>query len=387
MFLLFGSTITESAAQRCTASRICAVDGFIDWPPATMCCTPRLAKSCSRPSPTATATTPVVTCSTGAAPALGLLPDPRLLFALLHLLVQVGDADLGGTTGDDAGLDGGADVVRVHVAVPDPVAADDDDRVAEVTPGLLELRDRVVGRVEEVHDLVAQLGDVVASRRRHGGAPRPRPAWTPLRARARGVRHTTLRQASSSSSKPRPPASTTPGIAEHRQEVGGAGDGGARRVRGPFEHVAEGCLAARGRLLDGLGREPHHGEDRPLDRAEHRLVGGVGGAPQAGDHVGSRDRLERRERVGEAAEDLREDHARVPAGAHQRTVPDRLADLLHVGAVGGQLVDDRFERERHVGAGVAVGHRVDVEAVQLFLVVAQHVAVRGDHAAQISRRE
>ena len=125
----------------------------------------------------------------------------------------------------------------------------------------------------------------------------------------------------------------------------------------------------------------------PSTGPEHRLVRRVRGAPQAGDHVGSRDRLERRERVGEAAEDLREDHAGVPAGTHQRTVPDRLADLLHGGAVGGQLVDDGFERERHVGAGVAVGHRVDVEAVQLFLVVAQHVAVGGDHAAQISRRE
>ena len=120
MFLLLGSTITPSAAHCCTASRICAVDGFIDCPPATMCCTPRLAKSCSRPSPTATATTPVATCSTGApAAAVGLLPDPRRLFALLHLLVEVGHADLRGATGDDARLDGGADVVRVHVAVPD----------------------------------------------------------------------------------------------------------------------------------------------------------------------------------------------------------------------------------------------------------------------------
>ena len=142
-----------------------------------------------------------------------------------------------------------------------------------------------------------------------------------------------------------------------------------------------------GRLLDRFGREPHDGEDRSLDRPEHRFVGRVGGAPQAGDHIGGRDRLERRERVGEAPEDLREDHARVAAGAHQRAVPDRLAHLLHVGAVGGQLVDDRLQGERHVRAGVAVGHGVDVEAVQFFLMVAQRVAVRGDHPAQISRRE
>ena len=34
----------------------------------------------------------------------------------------------------------------------------------------------------------------------------------------------------------------------------------------------------------------------------------------------------------------------------------------------------RLEGERHVGAGVAVGHRVDVEPVQLFLVRAERVA-------------
>ena len=54
---------------------------------------------------------------------LRLLPDPRRFLAFLHLLVQVGDANVGGTTGDDAGLDRCADVVRVHVTVPDAVAA------------------------------------------------------------------------------------------------------------------------------------------------------------------------------------------------------------------------------------------------------------------------
>src|SRR4029078_8776757 len=66
MFLLLGSTITESLGQRSTASRICAVDGFIDWPPATIHWTPRLARSRRTPSPTAIATTAVSTRSSGA---------------------------------------------------------------------------------------------------------------------------------------------------------------------------------------------------------------------------------------------------------------------------------------------------------------------------------
>ena len=160
-----------------------------------------------------------------------------------------------------------------------------------------------------------------------------------------------------------------------------------RRVRCSFEDLVEGGFAGGGRLLDRFGREPHDGEDGALDRAEHRFVGRVGGAAQPRDHVGGRDRVEGRERVGEAPQDLRQDHARVAAGAHERPVPYRLAHLRHVRAVARQLAHHRFERERHVRARVAVGHGVDVEAVQLLLVVPQRVAVRGDDAAQISRCE
>ena len=56
---------------------------------------------------------------------------------------------------------GGADVVGVDVAVPDAVAADDHDRVADARPHVLERGDGLVRRLEEVHDLVAQVADVV----------------------------------------------------------------------------------------------------------------------------------------------------------------------------------------------------------------------------------
>ena len=57
-----------------------------------------------------------------------LLTDP-LLF--LDLVEEVGDADAPGSPGLDAGLDRGADVVGVDMAVPHAVTTDDDDRVAE----------------------------------------------------------------------------------------------------------------------------------------------------------------------------------------------------------------------------------------------------------------
>ncbi len=64
---------------------------------------------------------------------------------------------LRGPPGIERRLDRGADVVGVDVAVPQALAADDDDRVADAGPHVLEGGDRVVGRVEEVHDLVTEV--------------------------------------------------------------------------------------------------------------------------------------------------------------------------------------------------------------------------------------
>ncbi len=62
-FLLFGSTITPSDAVASMASRIWAVEGFMDWPPATISWTPRDRRIPSMPSPAPTATTAVATCA------------------------------------------------------------------------------------------------------------------------------------------------------------------------------------------------------------------------------------------------------------------------------------------------------------------------------------
>ena len=71
----------------------------------------------------------------------GGVADPALL---LDLLEQVGHPDLAGAAAVQGGLDGVADVVGVDVAVPEAVAADDHDRVADAGPHVLERRD---GRV------------------------------------------------------------------------------------------------------------------------------------------------------------------------------------------------------------------------------------------------
>ena len=175
------------------------------------------------------------------------------------------------------------------------------------------------------------------------------------------------------------------GLAQHGQEIGRLQDGRARRVHRSFQHRHERAARAS-RLLDGLGRLAHDRQDRALDRSQHRLVRGVGGpAQRVGDVVGA-DARQLTEDVGEAAQDLGGDDARVATRAHERTPADRLAHLRH-GLGGAELRAHRLERERHVRARVAVGDGVDVEPVQLFLVGPQGVAITQHRLAQIGGPE
>ena len=93
-----------------------------------------------------------------------------------------------GRPGFDAGFDRATDVVGVDVAVPEPVATDDDDRVAERGPRLLERVDRRVLGFEQVHHLVPQrrevaAGEVRLDRDRRVARPRARGSAGPRRPR------------------------------------------------------------------------------------------------------------------------------------------------------------------------------------------------------------
>ena len=96
---------------------------------------------------------------------------------------------------------------------------------------------------------------------------------------------------------------------------------------------------------------------------------------------GTVDLLQVADLVGEAAEDLRRDHTRVPARAHQRAAADGLAHLHHR-LRGVELGADRLERQRHVRSGVTVRDRVHVEPVERLRVLTQRVAERQDHPPQ-----
>ena len=229
--------------------------------------------------------------------------------------------------GLDARFDRGADVVRVHVAVPDARRRRRRRSSRRSRSTRPEAADRRVGRVEEVHDLVAQPRHVVTAR----GAPRrdagvvhdlglgDRPAVDDFEQRVEQQREPVTARVDHA------------GLARAR-----AGDRACqRRPRAPRSTARPArstSVAARAsRLLDGLGRR----------RATTvRIVPSTGrstawyAASAAPAQRRGRDRRRRRsssvaEHVGEAAQDLREDDARVAARAHERTPADRLADLGH----------------------------------------------------------
>ena len=65
-----------------------------------------------------------------------------------------------------------------------------------------------------------------------------------------------------------------------------------------------------------------------------------------------------------------------PMALHTSARPATGVDAL-------ELADHGLEGQGHVGAGVAVGHRVDVQAVDVALVQPEGVPVAPHHGAQV----
>ena len=268
-----------------------------------------------------------------------------------------------------------------------PSPPDHHDGVADARPHLFEGLDRIVGRAEEVHDLVAQVADGVLARRPHHRRPR-RVAVEGAEVRCldpRGLGQGPAVEHEEERIEQEQVAGAAgvhhAGLGQDGQHLGRAGESVGRLAAAlsttptrPVPLAAPGC--------GGGG----HRQDGALDRAHHGPPGQVGGVRDGVyEDVGLDAGVPgARHALAHAPEELREDHARVPAGAHQRAVPDGLA---HRGQAGPglhplQLADHRFEGQRHVGAGVPVGHRVDVEPVDVALVQPQGIPVSPHHGAQ-----
>lgn len=260
----------------------------------------------------------------------------------------------------------------MHVDVPEPVAADDHQGVAEpVEPAPQPVHGRVVG-LQEVDHLEGGprpggLGRAVL----HGhGHPR-------LVAYDGGLAGQGLDQGAEH--RHQAPATR---VDDARAPEGG--ELGGRPVQGvPGARV--GGLGHRGRgaarVLGGLGGGGGHRKDGALDGVRDREVGGGGRPAQRRGQVAPAVRDDLRH----APQELGEDRAGVPAGADQRAVrhgPYDIGDgrdaVVHGRlGVGGEDGLDGLGRGLHrqveVGAGVPVRDGIHVDGVDRLAVPAQRV--------------
>jgi hypothetical protein len=250
----------------------------------------------------------------------------------------------------------GARVVGVDVDLERGVVADDEERVAEPLQLLLEavrvealalddedravavLRQLLVDGVDaELLDLHGRVGERLAA---HGCGD---PAQELEQARAAGVDHARL--------------------AQHVEQLGRA----RQRLLALGDELGQQLVDAELRVglpLGRLGEAADHRQHRPLDGLPHGAVGRVARAPERTRGEAGVDGARVGEHLGGAADDLAQDHARVPPRRHERRTRELVRQRRAV-AVGTALerLDDAADGEREVRPRVPVGYRVDVEVV------------------------
>ncbi len=185
------------------------------------------------------------------------------------------------------------------------------------------------------------------------------------------------------------------GLAQHREQVGTALDRLLAGVERALDHVRDhlvllerrrvGAEPAVGRVRelggDAMGHLTDDGQDRSLGGLADRAVGLVGGAGQGGADQNRVDQLTgaARQFLGGAADQLREDHSGVAAGAEQRRTGDRgddlvAPDLIDRAALGGpgkpiELLQHSAQGQHHVVSRIAIGNWEHVEVVDLLATV------------------
>ena len=133
------------------------------------------------------------------------------------------------------------------------------------------------------------------------------------------------------------------------------------------EHRAQELVGRDAPKLLALALRRHLADDRehrPLDRPLHRAVGRVARTAERTAEQRRAHSLVLAEHFDEPPDDLREDDAGVPAGAHERCAGHVLRDRLAVDrARRVERLDDRPQRQNEVRARVAVGYGVHVQVV------------------------
>ena len=155
------------------------------------------------------------------------------------------------------------------------------------------------------------------------------------------------------------------GLAQDREQRRGAGDGLLGGLHRGTQHRFD-VLVALGGGHGGIGRLTDDRQDRAFDRFGDRPVGGLCPLREGVGQVEPVEAALAGEPFRHPSEDLAGDHPGVAAGAHEGAEADGRRDA--VGRLPGDgigLLERRLDGRDHVRAGVAVGDREHVEAVDL----------------------
>ena len=264
----------------------------------------------------------------------------------------------------------------MDVAVPDSVAPHHHDGIPQSLPSGTEFADPVVFGLQEEHHLIASAvgggGSVGVVGPGHGRTHSRRGVdgrRVGQRTAVHCGRHRVQKQ-----QEPRSPSIHHVGPGQLGQQLGRAIKRGPAGLLASLHHLDEAVDPLLNRLCGGGGHVSDNSENGALHRGGHRLIGrGRSLLQRTGQHRRV-DVAGGGHRVGETPQDLRQDHARIAPGTHQRAMADGVAHLAHLVPGGRHLGYHRFQGERHIGAGIAVGNRVDIQLVDDVAVHAEGVS-------------
>ena len=169
------------------------------------------------------------------------------------------------------------------------------------------------------------------------------------------------------------------GLLQHRIHLRGLRQRGITGLDGLLQHVV-GVVPLACRLQRALGGQTGHGEHRALCGLHHRTVGGGHALLHGGGQLCAVRLRHALQSLAHAAEQQGQNDAGVAAGTPQQAGCRDLGRLLHGGGlILAQLVHRRLDGQAHVGAGVAVGHRKNVEVVDGLFLLCDARGAEGDH--------
>ena len=138
-------------------------------------------------------------------------------------------------------------------------------------------------------------------------------------------------------------------------------------------------------LGSSLGRYPGDGEDGALGRLHHRLIGSLNALGERARQIKAVGGFLPLHILGEAAEQQRSNDAGIAPSPPQQRSSGNLRDLAGGDVIPslGKLLGRIAQGQRHVGAGVAVGHGEHVEIVDCLLMLVNIGGGADKHGLQL----